>query len=408
MVLLCQHEGCSIRPSFGFEFKKPLFCNEHKEDNMKNVKDNQKCRYEGCSKQPSFGFEFKKPLFCRIHKTEEMFDVINNLCQYTGCKKHPAFGFEFKKPLFCNDHKDPHMENVISKRCEYNGCNIQACFGLKLKKPIFCLTHKIEKMFDVTNKLCQYTNCTTRASFGIDKLLFCVAHKTEEMTNLINIQCKYPTCTTSPIFGLEYKKPLFCCNHKTEEMFDVRNKKCNYDWCYRRAKYNGYCVRCCVYLHPEIKICRNYKTKENDIVDRITKIFPEFSWVNDKKIDGGCSKKRPDLLLDLATHVLIIEIDENKHVNYECICENKRLMEISKDLNHRPIICIRFNPDSYTDQRGVKINSCWKYNNSTGILFVPTSNLKQWEKRIEILCNTIKYWITYQSEKTIEIVELFY
>ena len=31
----------------------------------------------------------------------------------------------------------------------------------------------------------------------------------------------------------------------------------------------------------------------------------------------------------------------------DCSCENKRIMEISQDLGHRPIVFIRFNPDEY-------------------------------------------------------------
>jgi hypothetical protein len=57
-----------------------------------------------------------------------------------------------------------------------------------------------------------------------------------------------------------------------------------------------------------------------------------------------------------------VEVDENKHSTYDCSCENKRLMLISKDLHHRPIAFIRFNPDGYTEEDGTKIRSCWRLN----------------------------------------------
>ena len=38
------------------------------------------------------------------------------------------------------------------------------------------------------------------------------------------------------------------------------------------------------------------KTKERDIVERIIKKFPNFGWIADKRIEDGCSKRRPDLL----------------------------------------------------------------------------------------------------------------
>ena len=118
------------------------------------------------------------------------------------------------------------------------------------------------------------------------------------------------------------------------------------------AKYNGYCARCCIYVFPEIQVSRNYKTKEADVVNRITETFSDFTWVKDKKIMDGCSRRRPDLLLDVGSHIIIVEIDENKHNSYDCSCENKRIMEISRDLGHRPTVFIRFNPDEYIKDNG--------------------------------------------------------
>ena len=103
-------------------------------------------------------------------------------------------------------------------------------------------------------------------------------------------------------------------------------------------KYNGYCLPCCIQVHPEIKVSRNYKTKERDVVDRIKEHFPEFPWVCDKR---GSSGRRPDLLLDMGSHIIISEVDENKHTSYDCSCEHKRLMLISKDHHHRPIVLIQ-------------------------------------------------------------------
>jgi hypothetical protein len=51
----------------------------------------------------------------------------------------------------------------------------------------------------------------------------------------------------------------------------------------------------------------------------------------DKVIEGGCSKKRPDLFIDFGSHCLIIEIDENRHTNYAC--EQKRMILLYEDIN---------------------------------------------------------------------------
>jgi hypothetical protein len=35
--------------------------------------------------------------------------------------------------------------------------------------------------------------------------------------------------------------------------------------------------------------------------------------------------RRPDILIDCGTHVIIVEVDENCHKSYESTCENKRI-----------------------------------------------------------------------------------
>jgi hypothetical protein len=203
----------------------------------------------------------------------------------------------------------------------------------------------------------------------------------------------------------------FCEHNKAKTRCKIcgGSELCKSEWCetLARKKYNGYCLPCCIQVCPEIKVARNYKTKEKEVVDRIKEIFPDLTWIADKKIQDGCSNKRPDLLVDLGTHILIMEVDENKHSNYDCSCENKRLMELSKDVGHRPIVFIRFNPDSYIDSTGKKIKSCWKLN-KLGIMCIDKNNIKNWNDRISNLLEQVQYWIKNPSEKMIEIIELFY
>jgi hypothetical protein len=186
---------------------------------------------------------------------------------------------------------------------------------------------------------------------------------------------------------------------------------CKSEWCetFGNRKYEGYCVACFV-NNPENQnklAMLNYKTKEKEVVDKITQTFTNFDWISDKKVQDGCSRRRPDLLLDMGSHIIIVEVDENKHTDYDCSCEHKRLMELSQDLQHRPIIFIRFNPDSYTNQEGISIKSCWRLN-KLGVLQITKTKQKEWEERIETLKQHIQYWIDYPTEKTIEIIELFY
>lgn len=179
---------------------------------------------------------------------------------------------------------------------------------------------------------------------------------------------------------------------------------------YKLKKYDDHCLRCFIYLFPDKPVCRNYKTKETATVEYIINNFPNFTWNIDKKIEDGCSNRRPDLICDLGYQVIIVEIDENQHINYDCSCENKRIMMLSQDIGHRPIIFIRFNPDDYINDYNEKISSCWSITPKTGVLKIKNNKLNEWKQRLETLKSQIDYWIdeNNKTEKTIEIIHLFY
>lgn len=210
---------------------------------------------------------------------------------------------------------------------------------------------------------------------------------------------------------LECGGNIFCIHDKKKSRCKIcdGSELCVAPLCETRGikKYDGYCLPCCIYYCPEIQVSRNFKTKENDVISRVLEKYPDFNWVADKKIQDGCSKRRPDLLLDLGSHVIIVEVDENKHTTYDCSCQNKRLMEISQDIGHRPVVFVRFNPDAYVNQEGIKIASCWRIN-GYGVLDVSKSKRDEWHTRINMLIQQLEYWINNIPHKTVEIVELFY
>jgi hypothetical protein len=171
-------------------------------------------------------------------------------------------------------------------------------------------------------------------------------------------------------------------------------------------KYDNHCLRCHMHLFPN---ARNYKTKEKAVTDFILQSFPSFSWVTDKKVQDGCSRRRPDLCLDLGFQIIIVEIDENQHQTYDTTCEHKRLMEISRDVNHRPVVFIRFNPDDYINKEKIRIRSSWKPNRS-GILLIQEELRDEWQHRLNRLKLHIEYWSNEinMTDKTVETVHLFF
>ena len=210
----------------------------------------------------------------------------------------------------------------------------------------------------------------------------------------------------------DYKKHKICQHDKRISRCKEcgGSELCKSDWCDKKkhAKYDNYCLFCYVNNNPDANISKNHKTKEKHIADRIIQEFPHFSWITDKKIIDGCSRRRPDMMLDMGSHVIIIEIDEYQHKAYDCSCENKRIMEISQDLNFRAVVFIRFNPDDYIDNNGIKIKSPWRINKTTGLFMIDPNKFTDWNSRINSLIEQIKYWTVYNSDKMIEIIQLYF
>jgi hypothetical protein len=169
--------------------------------------------------------------------------------------------------------------------------------------------------------------------------------------------------------------------------------------------YDGYCLRCFIYTYPERPVARNYKTKEKAVADFVKASFPDQTWIHDKKVADGCSKRRPDLLCDLGDQVVVVEVDEDQHEGYDCTCENKRLMEISQDIGHRPLVFIRFNPDDYIGHDGTEHPACWKPN-ALGLCSI--TDRTTWDHRLDTLRQTIQTWLSQRTEKTLEVVQLYF
>jgi len=338
------------------------------------------------------------------------------MCIHEGCKIRPIFNVEGQiNGLYCSKHKLEGMVNIKDKTCIHDGCKKQPVFNVEGQtKSLYCSIHKIEGMVDVINKTCIHEGCKIRPNYnkeGEIKGLYCSNHKIEGMINVISQTCIHYGCKTRPIYNVEGQiKSLYCLKHKIEGMVDVINKTCKSKWCLTRVqeKYDGYCLFCYINMFPDKPISRNYKTKEYAVVEFVKTMFPSLDWISDKKVHGGCSRRRPDLFLDLGYQVIIVEIDENQHIDYDCSCENKRIMELSQDLGHRPIVFIRFNPDDY-ENHGIIISSCWGQNKK-GLCVVKKTKKTEWEERLNSLKEQIIYWIhpNNMTSKTIEIIQLFY
>ncbi len=375
------------------------------------------CKFDGCKKTSTYNFEGNKAMYCSQHKQSGMIDIRHKKCLFDGCKINPAFNFKHEnKALYCKAHKQEGMINLKDKRCINEGCKTRASYNYEGEKSrLYCSKHKKDDMIHINNKKCIFDKCKITACYndeGKKQGIYCVSHKKDGMVNVVGKKCIYNGCKISPCYNYKCEtQGIYCSSHKEEGMVDVRSSKCLNDWCYTRAsnpRYKGYCLNCYVNIFPDKPALINYKTKESAVAEYVKLKFPGLTWIVDKAIKDGCSKKRPDLLVDLGYQIIIIEIDENQHGDYDCSCENKRIMELSQDLQYRPIIFIRFNPDKY-ESNGVKIESCWGLD-GRGICSVKKTKKIEWQDRLNALSLQIDYWLKPENktDKTIEIIHLFY
>ena len=368
------------------------------------------CINPDCSKRASFNILGQNPNYCYLHKTDDMIYVNANLCINPVCSKQANYNILGQKAKYCVSHKTVDMIRINSNICISPDCFKIAHYNILGQKAKYCASHKTVNMIDNNGDYCINPDCSKRASFNIlgQPRRYCASHKTENMIQINANLCINPVCSKQANYNILGQKAKYCVSHKTDDMININAKKCHLCAIYviKNNKYRGYCVRCFIHTFPTETVSRNYKTKERNVVDCIKTMFPDLDWKEDKIIYCGCSKRRPDMLLDIVYCVIVIEIDENQHTDYDSNCESKRMMEISQDVGHRPVVFIRFNPDEYKNA-SVKITSCWG-TDGNGLSVVKKCKTNEWKERTDTLNKQIQYCIDNPSDKMIDVIHLFY
>lgn len=372
---MCQTSKCKLVGKYGNlgEYY-GTYCHKHKKDGMIRIRLKY-CRC--CTKRAIFGYESNKVLMCKDHKHDDMTNVTHKMCVDPECDLRANYNYKgLRDAIYCNEHKKDGMINIISKRCLDPTCNKVPNYNYKGKlNGLYCLDHKKEGMVDVRHQMCIASDCNKLANSNYDG----------------------------------EPKAIYCCEHKLANMVNVISKRCLNELCDTLVsnKYKGYCFRCFIYKFPESPLTKNYKTKElyvtNKIQQWINMYYPDSILVFDRKISGGCSLKRPDIFIDLLTHVIIIEVDENQH-RYTS-CENKRLVQLYEDVAHRPCVFLRFNPDSYKDIDGKRQKGCFKYT-QTGLCVIDSE--KRMDERLEPVYKSLRTHLTTPLEKSIHVEQFWY
>ena len=305
---------------------------------------NKRCIQENCIKGRSFNFSTEtKALYCSEHKKENMIDFKHKKCVHNNCMKIPNFNLSSEtKALYCSEHKKENMINVNKKDCQYKKCKESALFGLINKRQQYCLQHKQENMINlVLENKCSILECSNEYCHLIDTNKYCNTHIPSEQ------------------YGLIVKRLCRYCDIKEESTFVCQDCK------------------------------KIQNKKEWAIVRHLRKVIDTKFEYNSSKMLQGCSKKRPDVYFDLDMYCLIVEIDEHQHNTYEDTCECARINEIVNGIGGKPIIIIRYNPDTI------------KHNGKQ--LIVSHSD------RIDLLIQTIKLELVKSYETfVVKIIQIYY
>ena len=417
------------QPSFGNPGDKPKWCADCKPETAVNVVRKKKCE---CGKaHPSFGNPGDKPKdakWCAKCETkpETAVYVVRKMCE---CGKSvPTFGNPGDKPKdakWCAkcETKPETAVDVASKKCECG--KVRPSFGNPgddCKDAKWCAECKPETAVNVRSKKCECGKSVP--SFGNPgdepkDAKWCADCKPETAVNVVSKKCECGK--VRPSFGNpgdDCKDAKWCAECKPETAVNVRSKRCISNHCDtflsgKGINNTGYCMGCFSHKFPESNIVRFPRCKELTVVKAIYEQFAEHefaqSMVNDRRIQGGCSKKRPDICIDLATHVLVVEVDEFQHLRGDYSCENKRMMELFEDGRARPIVFLRFNPDKYTNEFGLTVPSPWT-KTERGQPRIDPKRKDDWNKRLDKLFARIEYWTQLQDfpSKEVTVEFMFY
>jgi hypothetical protein len=303
---------------------------------------NKRCLQEDCNTLPVYGTQWKKPLYCKDHKQPGMVDVVNKRCLQEDCNTRPVYGTQWKKPLYCKDHKQPGMVNVVSKRCLQEDCNTQPAYGTQWKKPLYCKDHKQPGMVNVVNKRCLQEDCNTRPVYGthLTGKIKCAKHCDKSKQWKVK-SCIYSKCKLISIYSKSGQYPYeYCDNHFPngyKSNLTTTCIKCGLTEmvCDKDSK----CLLSCSEIHKD-----RLKYSENEMLKFFTN--KKLQFINDKRVMDGCSSRRPDFIFHTSYGILIVENDENQHKSRACDCEQTRMIQIHQDFGEN-VHFIRFNPDRY-------------------------------------------------------------
>jgi hypothetical protein len=364
-----------------------------------------KCNFENCYYKCSNSSSLithkrihtgEKPYKCNFENCNQVFSDSSYLTKHkrihTGEKPYKC-NFENCNQVFSNSsslirHKRIHTGEKPYK-CNFENCN-QA-----FSNSSHLITHKRIHTGEKPYK-CNFENCNQVFSRSSNLITHKRTHTGEKP-----YKCNFENCNQAFSDSSSLSRHIHCSYIESKDLGvcgEVGNT------------YNPYCTYHFFYLNPDHPKSRRYKLKEQVFTNTIKEFLNNFQQeekfdyqlFTDQKITGGCSRRRPDIAIDLYTHIIILECDEEQHKEYNC--ENKRIMELFQDFGNRPMVILRFNPDSFIDENKKKQKGCFGYSDKNKQLII----YPIFETRINSFIDQIKYHVKTIPKKELAIEHYFY
>jgi hypothetical protein len=301
------------------------FCNKH------YLQAARRCTFEGCR-----NMEISKGL-CRRHSGVPV--------KRKKCSENDCSNFAQKGGL-CTKH------GGIQKRCSFDGCSKNVINGGS------CVSH------GAVSKRCSSEGCTNKSIKGGR----CITH------GAMHKRCSFDGCLNQCV------KEGRCISHGAKFL------KCTHPGCNYSRQKDGLCKfhhptyqKCinCQFYQVAIKgsmcgTCSGYRqnSEEYRLRDLINLWFQDLKIVHDRIIEGSCLRYRPDFFIETPKgHIIIVEVDEDHHKDYDVNCEVVRMFNIQQAIM-TPIVFVRYNPDTYKPD-GIKTKALKKkdrYNKLRGTI----------------------------------------
>jgi hypothetical protein len=154
-------------------------------------------------------------------------------------------------------------------------------------------------------------------------------------------RCREPGCQEIALFGIGTMRN-HCEMHKLTEERDLIQKPCISCGLIEMLDANKRCKVCDPAAFAAFKV-----RKEIQIKNMLDACGFKYTTHNKIMTSSQCGKERPDFVFDFGTHFVIVEVDENQHITYQCLCEQVRMMNLVHAAGGVPCFFIRYNPDKF-------------------------------------------------------------